>query len=207
VPGSFTADWVKHSYELVGTGGPVDLTFLGAHVNGWIIDDVSLTPISIVTPGTETTSGTITFTDADTADTHTVLSVTPLGMNHVGTFNATLDPADDSTGGQPGTVRWTFNVSDAALAFLTAQQSVDQLYRVDDRRRPWRAGEPRRHRDAHQPGPCARGHRLDQRQRGARRPGRSRVGESRGQSRLREQLRPVVLSPRRPAQQRSHART
>ena len=54
VPGSFTADWVKHSYELIGTGGPVDLTFLGAHVNGWIIDDVSLTPVGIVTPGTET---------------------------------------------------------------------------------------------------------------------------------------------------------
>ena len=30
VPGAFDAPWVKHSYELVGTGGPMTLTFSGA---------------------------------------------------------------------------------------------------------------------------------------------------------------------------------
>ena len=80
-------------------------------------------------PDAESTYGTISFTDVDIIDIHTV-SFAASGTNYVGTFTATLAPADDTTGGHPGTVYWTFSAPDSALTFLSAQQSTVQTYTV-----------------------------------------------------------------------------
>src|SRR5262249_31921828 len=71
--------------------------------------------------------GTITFTDVDLTDTHTV-TFTPDGNNYLGTFTPTL--THDATGGSTGTVGWTFSVSDKAVEFLAAGQTLTQTYTV-----------------------------------------------------------------------------
>ena len=67
------------------------------------VDKVSITP----TPGpaTETSSGSIAFSDVETADTHTA-SFTPQGSGYVGTFS--LDPVSEFGGS--GSVAWHFSV-------------------------------------------------------------------------------------------------
>src|SRR5262249_43627166 len=71
--------------------------------------------------------GTITFTDVDLTDTHTV---TFTGQNdYVGTFS--LDPiTQDSTNGRTGSVVWHFSVSDHVEDSLAAGQTLTQTYTV-----------------------------------------------------------------------------
>jgi T1SS-143 domain-containing protein len=71
--------------------------------------------------------GTITFTDVDLTDKHTV-TFTAGGNNYLGTFTPTL--THDATGGSTGTVGWTFSVSDHAVDFLAAGQTLTQTYTV-----------------------------------------------------------------------------
>src|SRR5262249_55904302 len=71
--------------------------------------------------------GAITFTDVDLTDKHTVPS-TPGGTNYLGTSTPTL--AQDATGGTAGVVVWTFSVSDKAVEFLAAGQTLTQTYAV-----------------------------------------------------------------------------
>src|SRR5262249_22159385 len=73
------------------------------------------------------TGGTITFSDVDLTDTHTV-SFTPGGSGYLGTFTPTL--THDATGGSTGTVGWTFSVSDHAVDFLAKDQTLTQTYTV-----------------------------------------------------------------------------
>ncbi|MCE6981567.1 type I secretion protein, partial [Pseudomonas frederiksbergensis] len=72
-------------------------------------------------------SGSITFTDADLIDTHSV-SVTPGASGYLGSF--TTDPLSDSTGTGNGSLGWSFAVNNAALQFLGAGQIVTQTYNV-----------------------------------------------------------------------------
>jgi VCBS repeat-containing protein len=72
-------------------------------------------------------TGTITFTDAEVADTHTVTAAAQ-GTGYVGSF--TLGPVTDSTGGTTGSVAWNFSVVDGALDFLAAGQTLVQKYNV-----------------------------------------------------------------------------
>jgi T1SS-143 domain-containing protein len=72
-------------------------------------------------------AGAITFADVDLTDTHTV-TFTPGGSNYLGTFTPTL--AQDATGGTTGVVVWTFSVSDKAVEFLGAGQTLTQTYTV-----------------------------------------------------------------------------
>src|SRR5262249_33164338 len=77
--------------------------------------------------GNLNTGGTITFADVDLTDKHTV-TFTPGGNNYLGTFTPTL--AHDATGGSTGIVGWTFSVSDKAVEFLAAGQTLTQTYTV-----------------------------------------------------------------------------
>src|SRR5262249_18571842 len=77
--------------------------------------------------GNLNTGGTITFTDVDLTDEHTV-AFTPGGNNYLGTFTPTL--AHDATGGSTRIVGWTFSVSDKAVEFLAAGQTLTQTYTV-----------------------------------------------------------------------------
>ena len=117
--------FVEHSVSVIGTGQPATLEFDIHNLNAFIFDDISMTSVGI-TPGTETTNGTITFTDADIGDIHTI-SVAP--NSNFGSFTASL--GTESSGGSTGTVNWTFSATDAQISALVgAQQTVTETYAV-----------------------------------------------------------------------------
>ncbi|WP_448723332.1 VCBS domain-containing protein [Pseudomonas farris] len=72
-------------------------------------------------------SGSITFTDVDLIDTHSV-TVTPGASGYLGSF--TTDPLSDSTGTGSGSLGWNFAVNNSALQFLGEGQIVTQTYNV-----------------------------------------------------------------------------
>jgi VCBS repeat-containing protein len=120
--GGFT----KYTFDLVGdaTDPTTQLFFdFATDGSGLLVDQISITP----TPGpaTETTSGSITFTDVETADTHTA-SFTPDGSGYVGTFS--LDPVSESGGS--GSLAWHYSVDNADIQFLAQGQTLVQTYSV-----------------------------------------------------------------------------
>ncbi|NSX09100.1 type I secretion protein, partial [Pseudomonas lini] len=72
-------------------------------------------------------SGSITFTDVDLIDTHSV-TVTPGASGYLGSF--TTNPLSDSTGTGSGSLGWNFAVNNSALQFLGEGQIVTQTYNV-----------------------------------------------------------------------------
>ena len=90
---------------------------------GLFVDRVSISP----TPGpaTEATSGSIAFSDIETADTH-IVSFTPQDSGYVGTFS--LDPVSESGGS--GSVVWHYTVDNADIQFLAQGQTLVQTYSV-----------------------------------------------------------------------------
>ncbi len=118
-----SSQYVEYTATVLGTGSDtLSIDFAAPYY--WFIDDVSITPV--VTPGTETRAGVVTFTDADTTDTHSI-TVTPDGTGYYGVFTPTLV---DSTGSGIGAVDWTYSVSDSAIQSLAAGQSVTQSYTI-----------------------------------------------------------------------------
>lgn len=95
--------------------------------DGMILDSVNVSPAT--GPATESTSGSFSFSDAETTDTHTV-SFVPADSNYVGTFS--LDPVSESGGS--GSVGWHFTVNNADIQFLAQGQTLTQDYfvTVDD---------------------------------------------------------------------------
>ena len=76
--------------------------------------------------GSESASGSITFTDVDAGDVHTA-SFTAQGSGYVGEL--TLDTSKHDTGGG-GAIGWKFTVPDSALQHLAAGQTLVQKYTV-----------------------------------------------------------------------------
>src|SRR6185437_13460840 len=73
-------------------------------------------------------SGAVTFTDVDTADTHTASVLQQAGdLTNVGTF--TLDSTNIDTG-NGGSIGWSFAVSDDAVDSLSEGQVLTQHYDV-----------------------------------------------------------------------------
>src|SRR5882672_10705354 len=103
---------------------PVVITSTTAQASGSVLEQVGVT--GGVTA--DLTTGVITFTDADVADVHTVVSLVPQGTGYLGSL--TLGALADSTGGVTGSVAWTFSVPDHALDFLAAGQTLVQSYVV-----------------------------------------------------------------------------
>jgi VCBS repeat-containing protein len=75
-------------------------------------------------------AGTVSFTDVDLTDTHSVSVSVPAGSNYLGTFTPTFTAATDATGGKTGTVGWNFTVADDATDFLAQGQTLTQTYTV-----------------------------------------------------------------------------
>ncbi len=120
--GGFT----KYTFDLVGDASdPTTQLFFsyGTDGTGLLVDQISITP----TPGPaiETTSGSITFTDVETADTHTA-SFTPDAGGYVGTFS--LDPVSESGGS--GSLAWHYSVNNSDIQFLAQGQTLVQTYTV-----------------------------------------------------------------------------
>jgi VCBS repeat-containing protein len=90
---------------------------------GMYLDQVAVNAAS--GPATESTAGSVSFSDVETADTHTA-SFTPLASDYVGTFS--LDPVAESAGS--GTVGWHFTVDNADIQFLAQGQALTQDYLV-----------------------------------------------------------------------------
>jgi VCBS repeat-containing protein len=77
-----------------------------------------------------TNSGTLSFSDVDLTDTHTV-TPTYVGTTHtaqLGTFAAAL--TNDTSAGTGGLVTWNFSVNDAAVQFLAAGESIVETYQI-----------------------------------------------------------------------------
>lgn len=91
--------------------------------DGMILDSVAVNPAT--GPATESAAGTITFTDAEAADTHTA-SFSPVGAGYVGTFS--LDPVTEASGA--GSVGWHFTVDNSDIQFLSQGQVLTQDYLV-----------------------------------------------------------------------------
>ena len=72
-------------------------------------------------------SGAIAFTDVDLADMHTVSSA-PAESGYLGSFTAILNNA--STGDGNGQIAWTFRVDDADVDFLSAGETLVQVYTI-----------------------------------------------------------------------------
>jgi VCBS repeat-containing protein len=91
--------------------------------SGMFLDQVAVQP----TPGpaTESASGSISFTDIETGDTHNA-SVVPLGGDYVGTFS--VDPVSESGGS--GSVAWHFTVDNSDIQFLSQGETLTQSYLV-----------------------------------------------------------------------------
>jgi len=116
----------QYTFDVVGdTLDPTTQLFFDFSGDGpgLLVDQISVTP----TPGpaTETTSGSIAFSDIETADTHTA-SFTPQDSGYVGTFS--LDPVTESGGS--GAVAWHFSVDNSDIQFLAQGQTLVQTYTV-----------------------------------------------------------------------------
>ena len=121
-----TLGFTKYTFDLVGDGSQPTTELLFNFLTdgtGLFVDQISITP----TPGpaTETTSGSITFTDVETTDTHSA-SFTPDGSGYVGTFS--LDPVSESGGS--GSLAWHYSVDNADIQFLAQGQTLVQTYSV-----------------------------------------------------------------------------
>lgn len=90
---------------------------------GMILDAVHVSPAT--GPATETTGGTLSFSDIDPGDTHSA-SFVPSGSDYVGTFS--LDPV--SVAGGSESVAWHYTVDNAAIQFLAQGQTLTQDYFV-----------------------------------------------------------------------------
>jgi serralysin len=71
-----------------------------------------------------TASGAVSYTDANTLDTHTA-SFVARGAGYVGTFSLNTSAIDSGD-----KVTWSFSVADSAIDYLNAGQTLTQLYDV-----------------------------------------------------------------------------
>ena len=122
------SNYQEYVVQLTGNGGPESLTFTydGTVNQEMKLDDVSLQPFDGPTSPTQSTSGTITFSDANVNDTHTVGSVVAEGNGYLGTFTT----GSVAESGGSGSVAWQFTVAESAIAYLAAGQELKQFYDV-----------------------------------------------------------------------------
>ncbi|MFZ4859517.1 MAG: beta strand repeat-containing protein, partial [Desulfuromonadaceae bacterium] len=121
------------SFDLLdGNGGVVNrtvtVTITGTNDAPVVaVTDVTGAISELDTPaGTLTDSGTISFTDADLSDTHSLSVVTP-SAGALGTLAAVM--TSDTTGtGSGGMVSWNYSVASAAVEYLSAGQTKVETF-------------------------------------------------------------------------------
>jgi VCBS repeat-containing protein len=91
----------------------------GDHDAGAVTEDAH-------TAGSETTSGTLSFSDVDVIDTHIVNAV-PVGTT-LGTLTAVK--TTDTSGGTGGSITWTYDVANSAIQYLAAGEHKDETFTV-----------------------------------------------------------------------------
>jgi T1SS-143 domain-containing protein len=136
------SSWTEQSVTFVATSTSSTISFGTTGVNGAHLDEVSVQAAShFIVPGTETNSGTITYADADASDSHTVMAGAPVFSWSGGTLTSAqttalasasslvLSPTDSMGTGQ-GSVGWKHSITDAAIQFLGAGQTLTETYTV-----------------------------------------------------------------------------
>lgn len=118
--------YTVYTFHVVANDSTTQLRFSFTNDNTWNLDDVSVKP-DVTTPGAEHRSGTISFSDADLGDIHTV-SYLPDAGGYYGTFTPVITDAATTDG--VGEVSWNFSVNDADIQHLGANQAVSQIYHV-----------------------------------------------------------------------------
>jgi VCBS repeat-containing protein len=118
--------FTHYTFDVIGDSvDPTTQLFFSFSTDGagMLVDQVKVEP----TPGpaTESSSGTIAFTDIETGDTHTA-SFSPQDTGYVGTFS--LDPVTEASGS--GSVNWHFSVDNADIQSLAQGQTLTQVYTV-----------------------------------------------------------------------------
>jgi VCBS repeat-containing protein len=117
----------RYSFDVVGEAASSSTVLQFAYA-----DDGTGLHLDQVTVGaatgqpTESSDGTIAFSDIETADTHTA-NFTPDGSGYLGTFS--LDPLSESGGS--GSVAWHYTVNNSDIQFLAAGQQLIQSYTVN----------------------------------------------------------------------------
>ena len=115
-----------YSFDVVGdpssSSTPLAFTYQDDG-NGLLLDQVAVNPAT--SPPTESAAGNISFSDIETADTHTA-NFTPDGSGYLGTFS--LDPVTETPGS--GSVAWHYTVDNSAIQFLAQGQVLTQDYLV-----------------------------------------------------------------------------
>jgi VCBS repeat-containing protein len=117
----------RYSFDVVGDASSSSTLLKFAYADdgtGLHIDQVSVG--AATGQPTESSDGTIAFSDIETADTHTA-SFTPDGSGYLGTFS--LDPLSESGGS--GSVAWHYTVNNSDIQFLAAGQQLVQSYTVN----------------------------------------------------------------------------
>ena len=115
----------RYSFDVVASSAHTTLAFTYA-------DDGTGLHVDQVTVGaatgqpTESSDGSIAFSDIETADTHTA-NFTPDGSGYLGTFS--IDPLSESGGS--GSVAWHYTVNNSDIQFLAAGQQLIQSYTVN----------------------------------------------------------------------------
>ena len=126
VPLGFTQYTFNVTGDIFGFTTPLNFTY-GDDGDGILLDQVAVNPVTGQT--TESSQGTVNFTDAEPGDTHTAV-FQPNGGGYVGTFS--LDPVSEtsSSSGVTGSVDWQFSVDNSELQFLSQGQTLTQDYNV-----------------------------------------------------------------------------
>lgn len=144
-PASGTRETWVLNYELTqadidqGLSFGIDIPTTGAYANA-SFDNLIISQTLFATAGSVTeladgsvgenatsltTQGTLTFTDVDLNDTHSV-DVLAQGSGYLGDLVAVV--SDVSTGDGAGAVTWTFNVDDSVVDHLAEGETLTQSY-------------------------------------------------------------------------------
>jgi VCBS repeat-containing protein len=118
-----TLSWATVTVFFTGVNDAPVIT--GADTTGGATEIVDNAPNELTELHSAT--GTISFTDVDGTDSHTVAAA-PDGSGYVGTFTAVL--TDSAEGDGAGEVTWTFEVLDADIDHLAAGEVLTQTYTV-----------------------------------------------------------------------------
>ncbi|HYD57876.1 MAG TPA: VCBS domain-containing protein [Burkholderiales bacterium] len=122
----------RESFEfLVEGGGPGLLEFSMRNDEGvWTLDEVELVPVVAAYESTiddHFVEGELAFGDADEEDGHDV-TFAYLGEDELGWFDAFL--AEDASGAAAGSIAWSFEVENDAIAFLDEGEARNESYEV-----------------------------------------------------------------------------
>src|SRR4029079_13082567 len=129
-----TADDVTKQVTVTITGSNDAAAVVAVDVSGAVQEDVNVGTTGAL-DGKLTDQGSLTFTDVDLKDVHTVSATLASDTDNLGRTPTELGTfevhtVNDSTGGTTGQLAWSFTVDNSAVQFLKAGEVLTQVYNV-----------------------------------------------------------------------------